>query len=201
MIAGLAVAAALAACPADVPAAMTLDGVPPVLVAGKSYEVGLVATGSGAPVGRGWTLGVFDRLGRGWSADLPSLGFRQAFSVGLTGAPYAVSGTYAEALGEGTCTRTLSASVPVERRVLGVVACRRGAVEPRTLTLGCEGKRLRLRGLTWRGWNDDVAVGRGAGGVRVRLSKPVECTELDGFIYTRARVDGRRYVVECPISD
>lgn len=201
MIAGLAVAAALAACPAETPAAMTLDGVPSVLVAGKSYEVGLVPTGAGTATGPGWTLGVFDRVGRGWSADLPSLGFRQAFSVGLRGAPYAVSGEYLEVLGDGTCTRRLAVSVPVERRVLGVVACRRGEVEPRALTLGCHGKRVRLRGLTWRGWNEDVAVGRTAGGVRVRLSHPRECSELDGFIYTRARVNGRSFVIDCPITD
>jgi hypothetical protein len=201
VIAGLAVAAALAACPADVPPAMALDGVPQVLVAGKSYEVGLLPTGAGTAAGRGWTLGVFDRTGRGWSADLPSLGFRQAFSVGLTGAPYAVSGEYLEGLGETTCTRKLSVSVPVERRVLGVVACRRGEVEPRSLTLGCDGKRLRLRSLTWRGWNDDVAVGHTASGTRVRLSRPRECSELDGFIYTRARVQGRSFLIDCPILD
>lgn len=195
----LAAAALMAACPGDTPPAMALDGVPAALVAGRSYEVGLVPTGVGSAAS-GWTLSVFDRTGRGWSADLPSLGFRQAFSVGLTGAPYTVSGAYVETLGTGTCTRTLTLSVPVERRVLGVVGCRRGAVEPRTLTLGCDGRRVRLRGLTWRGWHDDVATGRGAGGVRVRLSRPRECTELDGFIYTRARVDGRTYVVDCPIS-
>ncbi|MDA0181982.1 hypothetical protein OJ997_16885 [Solirubrobacter phytolaccae] len=200
--AALATAILMSACPAETPPAMALDGVPQVLVAGRSYEVGLASTGAGTAVS-GWTLGVFDRLGRGWSADLPSLGFRQAFSVGMTGAPYAVSGAYVESLlGGGTCTRTLSLSVPVERRVLGVVACRRGEVEPRTLTLGCDdAQRVRLRGLTWRGWNDDVAVGRGAGGVRVRLSRPRECAELDGFIYTRARVDGRTYRVDCPITD
>jgi len=58
---------------------------------------------------------------------------------------------------------------------------------------------LRLRGLTWRGWNRDVAVGRSASGVRVRLSAPRECASLDGFIYTRARVSGRAYVIDCPI--
>jgi hypothetical protein len=193
--------ALMAACPAETPPAMALDGAPEVLVAGRSYTVGLRPTGAGSATGPGWTLGVFDRSGRGWSADLPTLGFRQAFSVGLTGAPYAVSGTYLEVLGDTTCTRTLSLSLPVERRVLGVVGCRRGAVEPRTLTLGCEGKRFRLRGLTWRGWNDDVAVGRSSAGVRVRLSKPRECAELDGFIYTRARVQGRSFAIDCPISD
>lgn len=196
----LAAAVLMSACPADSPPAMALDGVPATLVAGRSYEVGLTGTGAGSALS-GWTLGVFDRLGRGWSADLPSLSFRQSFSVGLTGAPYAVSGAYVEALGAGTCERKLSVSVPVERRVLGVVGCRRGAVEPRALTLGCDGRRLRLKSLTWKGWNDDVAVGRGAGGVRVRLSVPRECSALDGFIYTRARVHGRSFVIDCPIAD
>lgn len=202
MIVSVLASLAVAACPAGTPAAMRLEGVPASLVAGRSYTASLAPTGVGEATGRGWTLGVYDRLGRGWSADLPSLDFRQAFSIGLTGAPYAVSGTYLEVLGDGgTCTRVLSESARVERRVLGVVQCRRGAIEPRTLTLGCDSRRIRLRSLTWRGWNDDVALGRGAGGVRVRLSRPEECASVGGFIYTRARVDGRRYVVDCPIED
>lgn len=199
MIASVLASLAVAACPAGTPAAMQLDGVPPELVAGRSYPASLVATGAGEATGRGWTLGVYDRLGRGWSADLPSLGFHQAFSVGLTGAPYSVSGTYLEKLGDGTCTRVLTVSADVERRVLGLTGCRRAAVSPRTLLVACGGRRL--RGLTWRGWNDAVAVGRGAGGVRVRLSRPEECASVGGFLYTRARVDGRRYVVDCPIED
>ena len=69
----------------------------------------------GEAVGNGWKLGVFDRLGRGYFADLPGLDFQQAFSVGLTGTPYTVSATYAER----DCTRTLSVKAAVERRVLG----------------------------------------------------------------------------------
>jgi hypothetical protein len=53
--------------------------------------------------------------------------------------------------------------------------------------------------LTWRGWNSDVAIGRGTGDVRVRLSRPEECAAVGGFIYTRARVGSRRYVIDCPI--
>ena len=88
----------------------------------------------------------------------------------------------------------------VERRVLGVVGCRRGAVEPRTITVGCdERRRIRLRSSTWRGWHSDVAVGRSADGVRVRLSRPEECAELGAFIYTQARVDGRTYFTGCPL--
>ena len=107
---------------------MALDGVPQVLVAGKSYEAELVPTGTGTAVGSGWKLGVFDRVGRGWSADLPGLGFRQAFSVGLTGAPYAVSGEYLEALGTASCTRTLSVSSAgrAARARPGGVPARRG---------------------------------------------------------------------------
>jgi hypothetical protein len=194
------VAASLAlACPAVQPAAMRLVGVPPVLVSGRGYVAGLEPTGEGSAAGGGWELGVFDRTGRGWSARFETIGFRQAFSVGLTGSPYTVSGRYAEVLGAGTCERVLSVTLPVERRVLGVFDCRRAAVEPRRLVLGCDGSRVRLRGLSWRGWHSAVAVGRGAGGVRVRLSHPRECVAVDGFIYTRARVDGRRYVVDCPI--
>jgi hypothetical protein len=177
---------------------MRLDGVPAVLVSGRSYTASLVSTGAGEAVGSGWTLGVYDRVGRGWSAELPSLAFRQAFSVGLTGAPYAVTGTYSENVGGVACTRTLSVSAAIERRVLAV-SCRRAVVEPRTLRIGCGGKRV--RGLTWRDWNADVAVGRGSGGVRVRLSRPEECASLGGFIYTRARVGGRRSVIDCPIED
>src|SRR5690349_21218174 len=139
MIGALAVSVALAACPADVPPAMQLEGVPATLVSGRSYTASLAPTGAGQAVGSGWKLGVFDRLGRGYSADLPGLDFQQAFSVGLTGTPYTVSATYAEP----TCTRTLSISAAVERRVLGLVTCHRGAVEPRTIVLGCNGRRLR----------------------------------------------------------
>jgi hypothetical protein len=197
VIAAALASAALAACPAGTPAAMTLDGVPATLVSGRSYTASLAPTGAGEAAG-GWTLGVFDRLGRGWSADLPGLGFRQAFSVGLTGAPYVVSGTYAEVLGDGTCERVLSVTAAVERRVLAV-SCGRAVVAPRTLRVRCGGRRV--TGLKWRGWHSDVARGRGAGGVRVRLSRPEACATVDGFIYTRARVDGRRYVVDCPLED
>jgi hypothetical protein len=35
----------------------------------------------------------------------------------------------------------------------------------------------------------------------VRLSRPEECASAGGFIYTRARVDGRRFAIDCPIED
>ena len=111
-------------CPADTPAAMRLEGVPTTLVSGRSYTASLAATGVGQAVGNGWKLGVFDRLGRGYFADLPALDFQQAFSVGLTGTPYTVSATYAEpglhadALGEGGggATRARLGDVPARRR-------------------------------------------------------------------------------------
>jgi hypothetical protein len=87
-------------------------------------------------------------------------------------------------------------SAAVERRVLAV-SRGRGVVKPRALRVGGRS----LHALTWRGWHSDVAVGRGAGGVRVRLSRPEECASVGGFIYTRARVDGRRHVIDCPIED
>jgi hypothetical protein len=191
------------ACPVDTPAAMQMTGLPTVAIPGRSYTLALASTGSGSARG-GLTLGVHDRRGVGWSARYDSLGVSQEFSVGLTGAPFTVTAEYTEVQRGGTCARTLSASLPIERRVLAVVNCRRGAVEPRSgLVLRCDGDRLRLSGLMWRGWNDDTVRGTGTlrgRRVRVRLSRPVECSTVNGFIYSRATVDGKRIPVDCPIE-
>src|ERR1700712_455513 len=153
------------ACAADVPAAMALAGLPPVAVAGQGYTVRLdpVEGVDTVPAGRnGSTLAVFDPAGRGWSAHYQYLaGVRQAFSVGLDG-PYRVSGSYSEVSGAGTCTRTLTDSLPVERRGYAGVNCRRGVVEPASgLVLRCDGTRLRLSGLSWTGWNANRVTGHG----------------------------------------
>src|SRR4051812_6824272 len=176
------------ACPADSPAAMQMTGLPSVAIPGRSYTLAVESTGSGAARG-GLTLGVHDRRGVGWSARYDSIGVSQEFSVGLTGAPFTVTADYTEVTATGTCARTLSASLPIERRVLAVVNCRRGAVEPRSgLVLRCDGSRVRLSGLTWEGWNADTV--RGVGVLRgrrvsVKLSRPVECSTVNGFIYSR----------------
>jgi hypothetical protein len=191
------------ACPVDSPAAMQMTGLPSVAVPGRSYTLALESTGSGAARG-GLTLGVHDRHGVGWSARYDSLGVSQEFSVGLTGAPFTVTADYTEVTAAGTCARTLSASLPIERRVLAVINCRRGAVEPRSgLVLRCDGERVRLSGLTWSGWNSDVVRGQGVlrgRRVSIKLSRPVECSTVDGFIYSRATVDGKRIPVDCPID-
>ena len=50
----------------------------------------------------------------------------------------------------GTCTRTLSATLPTERRILAVVNCHGGAVAPREgLVLHCDDTHLRLRAMRW----------------------------------------------------
>jgi hypothetical protein len=198
------------ACDPSTPAAMQLSGLPTVAVIGQSYTVALVPTGAGTATGRyGSTLGVSDRKGRGWSAHYEYLsGVEQAFSVGIDGAPFTVSGSYSEVLaGGGTCTRTLTAPLPIERRILAVVNCHRGVLEPRSgLVLRCDGNRLRLRDLRWRGWNGDTTTGHGrvrGHAVTVTLSRPVECSQLNAFIYSRARVSGiaKRIPIYCPLPD
>ncbi|HEX6022752.1 MAG TPA: hypothetical protein VFZ00_12200 [Solirubrobacter sp.] len=180
---------------------MRLSGLPSQLVAGRTYTVALEPTGEERAIERaGATIGVFDRTGRGWSAKYDHVrGLSQQFAVGLRGAPYTISATYEEP----TCTRTLSVSLPVERRIYAIVGCARRALEPRRLVLRCGGRRLRVTGLRWTGWNRDTAVGRGRG-VTVTLSSPRECATLDGFIYTRARVvtrerTYRRIPIACPL--
>jgi hypothetical protein len=196
-------------CAADSPAAMRLTGLPAAAVAGRGYTVGLVpdpAAPASAVERHGSTLGVHDRGGRGWSAHYEFLaGVSQEFSVGLRRAPFTVTGSYAEQTATGTCTRTLTAPLPIIRRIYAVVDCRRRALEPRSgLVLGCRGARLALRGLRWSGWNADTTTGRGSlrgRAVIVTLSQPRECPTLDGFIYTRARVRGAgRFAIECPID-
>ena len=148
---------------------------------------------------------MFDATGRGWSARYEFVrGLSQQFAVGLDGAPYTVSASYEEA----DCTRTLSASLPVERRVYALAGCARRALEPRTLVLRCRGDRLHLRSLRWTGWNADTVTGRGRLGgapARITLSSPRECATLDGFIYTRARIvtPARTYAripIGCPVG-
>jgi hypothetical protein len=179
----------------ETPPALALVGLPPVAVVGRTYEMRL--EGSGQVVERdGATLGVHDARGVGWSAHYEYVrGVRQAFSVGLNG-PFTVTASYTE---PGPCTRTLSVPLPTERRILAVRDCRHAAIEPRAIILRCRGKRLRLRDLAWTGWNGDTAVGRGSH-VRVVLSHPRECSTVDGFIYTRASVNGGPLIpIACPI--
>jgi hypothetical protein len=102
----------------------------------------------------------------------------------------------------------VSVTLPIERRILGVVNCTRGAVAPATgLVLRCDGAKLRLRSLQWSGWNQNTTTGRGTLNGRpatVTLSRPDECSQLDGFIYTRATVKTaartlKRVAIDCPL--
>ncbi len=179
---------------------MQLGGLPAALVAGRPYTVALEPTGAGELADGPATISVFDRTGRGWSAKYESArGLRQEFTVGLHGSPYRVSVIYPEP----SCERTLAVTLPVTRRVYAVVGCARRAIEPNTLLLRCGGRRLRVAGLRWTGWNRDTATGRGHG-VTVTLTSPRECATLGGFIYTRARIvtPARTYArvpIACPL--
>jgi hypothetical protein len=186
-------------CPADTTPALSLTGVPAVAVTGQSYELALVPSGPDTAEPRnGSTLGVHDASGVGWDAHFDVLAARQAFSVGLNG-PFTVTASYSERLGSGTCTRSSSVPLPIERRIYAIAGCgSRKAIEPSRLTLRCGwSRRLRLSGLHWTGWNSDRAVARG----KVTLSHPRECTTIDAFIYTRARVPGIKTLIPiaCPI--
>lgn len=202
-------AAALAPCAPETPPALQLTGIPSVAIPGRSYEASLV--GDGAVVERsGSDIGVTDSSGRGWSAHYEfARGVKQAFSVGIERAPFTVKASWTEPVADsGQCTRTVTVPLPIERRILAVVNCRRGAAEPRSgLVLRCDGSRLRLTALTWSGWNRNATVGHGRLAGRpatVTLSAPRECSTLDAFIYTRAKVtsEGRvlkRLAIACPL--
>ena len=202
-------AAALAQCSPATPPALALTGIPPVAIPGRSYEASLV--GDGAVMDRaGSDIGVKDRTGRGWSAHYEyARGVTQAFSVGLERAPFTVTATYTELVGDsGQCTRKLTVKLPIKRRILAVVNCRRGVEEPKSgLVLRCDGSHLRVKSLKWRGWNDDTTTGTGKLDGRpatVKLSRPQECAELDGFIYTRATLTSvgrvlKRIPIDCPL--
>jgi hypothetical protein len=205
MLALLAATAVLAppACAADSPPALSLSGLPAVAITGKAYTASL--DGDGAVVdAAGADIAVHDADGRGWNAHFGyARGVTQPFSVSLARSPFTVTASWTE---PGPCLRTVSVPLPTERRILGVVGCRRGATEPVSVTLRCDGSRMRLTGLTWSGWNGAQPVGRGrlkGRAATVKLSRPDECAELDGFIYTRATVKraGRtlKLRVECPL--
>jgi hypothetical protein len=205
MLALLAAAAALAPCAADTPASLQLTGIPEVAFPGTAYAATL--SGDGPVVdASGSDIGVKDAKGEGWNAHFEyARGVMQPFSVGLGPAPFTVTASWTE---PGPCTRTVSVTLPVERRILGVVNCKRGAVAPSTgLVLRCDGAKLRLRSLQWSGWNQNATTGRGTLNGRpatVTLSRPEECSQLDGFIYTRARVTTaartlKRVVIDCPL--
>jgi hypothetical protein len=205
----LLMAAALAPCAPETPPALALQGIPAVAIPGRTYEGSLA--GDGAVVDRaGSDIGVKDSSGRGWSAHYEyARGVKQAFSVGLERAPFTVTASWTEPVGgSAQCARTVTIALPIERRILALVNCKRGVSEPRSgLVLRCDGSRLRLSGLTWSGWNRNTTVGHGRLGGRpaaVTLSAPRECSTLDAFIYTRAKVtsDGRvlkRLPIDCPL--
>ncbi len=201
------------ACPDGVPAAMRLGGLPDVAVAGREYTVSLLEVSDGALDRLGATIGVFDRTGRGWSARYQYVkGLSQAFTVGLRGSPYTVKASYSESIPAPNepCTRTLTATLPVLRRIYALVNCRRRAIEPASgIVLRCSGDRLRLRNMRWTDWHADTATGRGrlagVGAATVTLSSPRQCDTLDGFIYTRARIRtaSRTYAripIACPFN-
>jgi hypothetical protein len=202
-------AVAPAPCAAETPAALQLTGVPPIAIPGRSYQAALV--GDGAVVDQlGSDFGVHDSSGRGWTAHYQyARGVTQAFSVGLDRAPFTVTASYVEPVGDsGQCTRTLTTTLPIERHILAVVNCKRGVEQPAGgLVLRCDGSKLRVKGLTWRGWNGATTTGHGklAGrAATVTLSRPRECGELNGFIYTRAKLTTARDVlnrvpIDCPL--
>jgi hypothetical protein len=208
MLALLATAAALAAppppaCAADSPPSLALSGLPAVAITGKAYAATL--SGDGPVVdSAGSDIGVKDADGRGWNAHFEyARGVTQPFSVSLARSPFTVTASWTE---PGPCLRTVTVSLPSERRILAVVGCRRGATAPMALTLRCDGPRLRLSAVTWRGFNEAKPVGHGklnGRPVTVTLSRPDECSELDGFIYTRATVRTAtrtlRLPVDCPL--
>jgi hypothetical protein len=209
LLAAAAFAAAPAPCAADTTPALQLTGVPPIAIPGHTYEASLA--GDGEVIDRaGSDIGVHDRSGRGWSAHYQyARDVTQAFSVGLERAPFTVTASYVEPVGDaGQCTRKLTVELPIERHILAVVNCRRGVEEPESgLVLRCDGSKLRLKALKWRGWNGDTTTGHGklsGRPVTVTLSKPRECSELNGFIYTRAKVTTANRVLErlsidCPL--
>ena len=150
----------------------------------------------------GSDIAVKDANGRGWNAHFEyARGVTQPFSVSLARSPFTVTASWTE---PGPCLRTVTVSLPTERRILGVVGCKRGAVAPASgLVLRCEGSRLRLKSLAWSGWNGATTVGRGrlnGRAVTVTLSRPDECSEVDGFIYTRATVKTAARTLKLPVD-
>jgi hypothetical protein len=207
VLALLMAAAALAPCAPETPAALQLTGIPAVAIPGQAYTAAL--SGDGPVVDTaGSDIGVTDASGRGYSAHYEfARGVTQAFSVGLRG-PYTVKASWTEPVGtSGQCTRSVTVPLPIERRILAVVNCKRGAQEPANgLVLRCDGSKLRFKDLKWSGWNGNTTTGRGKLNGRaatVTLSKPRECSELNGYIYTRASVttSTRRVLVpiDCPL--
>jgi hypothetical protein len=209
VLALLMAAAALAPCAPETPAALQLTGIPSVAIPGHAYTATL--SGDGPVVDTaGSDIGVTDATGRGYSAHYEyARGVTQPFSVGLKG-PYTVKASWTEPVGttSGQCTRTVTLPLPIERRILAVVNCKRGAQEPATgLVLRCDGSKLRVSSLKWSGWNANTTTGRGKLNGRpatVTLSAPRECSELNGYIYTRATVSTRsrtlkRVAIDCPL--
>jgi hypothetical protein len=208
-LAAAALAVAPAPCAADTPPALQLTGIPPIAIPGHAYRATLDGDGKVIDAA-GSDIGVKDRDGRGWSAHYEyARGVAQAFSVGLDRAPFEVTASYVEPVGDsGQCTRTFTVPLPIERHILAVVNCRRGLEEPRSgLVLRCDGSKLRVKDLKWRGWNADTTTGTGkldGRAVTVKLSKPRECSELNGFIYTRAQLTTasrvlKRIPIDCPL--
>ena len=201
MLALLAVAAALPpACAADSTPSLALTGIPAVAITGKAYAATL--SGDGPVVdSAGSDIGIKDANGRGWNAHFEyARGVTQPFSVSLARSPFTVTASWTE---PGPCLRTVTVSLPTERRILAVRDCKRGATAPAGLVLRCDGARLRVKALTWTGWNGAKPVGHGrlnGRAVTVTLSRPDECSELDGFIYTRATVRTAARTLKLPVD-
>jgi hypothetical protein len=200
MLALLATAALMTPCAPETPPALQLTGIPSVAIPGKSYTAAL--TGDGAVVdSAGADIAVQDSTGHGWNAHYQyARGVAQAFSVGRSHAPFTVTACWTE---PGPCVRTVSVPLPIERRILAVADCRHGAEAPAGLVLRCDGAKLRLKSLEWRAFNAGTTTARGTlngRSVKVTLSRPRECAQLDGFIYTRATVKTARRTLKLPVE-
>ncbi len=70
--------------------------------------------------------------------------------------------------------------------------------------LNCDDTHVRLRAMRWTNWNAKTTTGRGTlhgRKVRVVLTKPVQCAQLDGYIYSQAQLAGRKIPIYCPLPD
>ena len=117
------------------PAAMRLEGVPTTLVSGRSYTASLAATGAGRRSGTGGSWACSTASGAGTRRPA-GLGLRAGVQRRADG--HAVhglrhlrgAGLHADPLGDGGGGATRAR----------LVSRRRGAVEPRTIVLGCHGQ-------------------------------------------------------------
>ena len=156
-------AAALAPCAPETPAALQLTGIPSVAIPGHGYLASLVGRRAGGRLG-GLGLRRHRRLAGAARPRTTSTraASRRRSASGCAGRTRSRPPGPSRWATCGTCLRTVTVPLPIERQILAVVNAS-GARRSRRAGSSCAATAPSCgsTSLKWSGWNGDTTTGRG----------------------------------------